>query len=95
MSLEAIAALLGHYAGDLVKLIMLGDCLVEPGQQSVEDFLAPGLALDGGVVALLFECGPELDGGLEERARSCRYRGWSWAEGRWRLRWWLRAGSGR
>ena len=32
MSLEAIAALLGYYAGDLVKLIMLGDCLVEAGQ---------------------------------------------------------------
>src|SRR5204863_1105094 len=45
MSLEAIAALLGHYVGDLVKLIMLGDCLAEAGQQSVEDFLAPGLAL--------------------------------------------------
>ena len=59
----------GHYAGDLVKLIMLGDCLVEAGQQSVEDFLAPGLALGGGVVALLFEGGAELDGGLEERAR--------------------------
>ena len=69
MSLEAIAALLGHYAGDLVKLIMLRDCLVEAGQQSVEDFLAPSLALGGGVVALLFEGGTELDGGLEERAR--------------------------
>jgi site-specific recombinase XerD len=68
MSLEAIAAMPGHYAGDLVKLIMLGDCLVEAGQQSVEDFLAPGLALGGGVVALLFEGGTELDGGLEERA---------------------------
>jgi site-specific recombinase XerD len=31
MSLEAIAAMLGHYAGDLVKLIMLGGCLVEAG----------------------------------------------------------------
>jgi hypothetical protein len=31
MSLEAIAAMFGHYAGDLVKLIMLGDCLVEAG----------------------------------------------------------------
>src|SRR5206468_5367944 len=69
MSLFAIQELLGHYVGDLVKLIMLGDCLAEAGQQSVEDFLAPGLALDGGVVALLFEGGAELDGGLEERAR--------------------------
>ena len=57
MRLEAIAALLGHYAGDLAKLIMLGDCLVEAGQQSVEDFLAPGLALGGGVVALLSRVG--------------------------------------
>jgi hypothetical protein len=32
MSLEAIAALLGHYAGDLVKLILSGGCLVEAGQ---------------------------------------------------------------
>src|SRR6516162_3863405 len=69
MRLEAIAALLGHYAGDFVKLIMLGGCLVEAGQQSVEDFLAPGLAFGGGVVALLFEGGTELDGGLEEGAR--------------------------
>jgi hypothetical protein len=68
MRLEAIAALLGHYAGDLVKLIMLGDCLVEAGQQSVEDFLTPGLALGGSVVALLFEGGAERDGGLEEGA---------------------------
>jgi integrase len=58
----------GHYAGDLVKLIMLGDCLVEAGQESVEDFLPPGLALGGGVVALLLEGGAELDGGLEEGA---------------------------
>ena len=69
MSLQALMAVLGHYAGDLVKLIMLGDCLAEAGQQSVEDFLAPGLALGGGVVALLFEGGTELDGGLEEGAR--------------------------
>src|SRR6266513_6360120 len=68
MSLEAIAAMLGHYAGDLVKLITLGDCLVEAGQESVEDFLPPGLALGGGVVALLLEGGAELDGGLEEGA---------------------------
>ena len=68
-TLKELMARLGHYAGDLVKLIMLGDCLVEAGQQSVEDFLAPGLALGGGVVALLFEGGAELDGGLEERAR--------------------------
>ena len=40
VSLQSLMALLGHYAGDLVKLIMLGDCLVEPGQQSVVDFLA-------------------------------------------------------
>ena len=60
--------ILGHYAGDLVKLIMLGDCLVEAGQESVEDSLPPGLALGGGVVALLLEGGPELDGGLEEGA---------------------------
>ena len=66
---DVLRDLLGHYAGDLVKLIMLGDCLVEAGQQSVEDFLAPGLALGGGVVALFFEGGAELDGGLEERAR--------------------------
>ena len=66
---HVVQKILDHYAGDLVKLIMLGDCLVEAGQQSVEDFLAPGLALGGGVVALLFEGGAELDGGLEERAR--------------------------
>src|SRR5262249_50397533 len=69
MRLEAIAALLGHYAGDFVKLILSGGCLVEAGQQSVEDFRAPGLALGGGVVALLLEGGAGLDGGLEERAR--------------------------
>src|SRR6266568_3691591 len=69
MSLQALMALLGHYAGDLVKLIMLGGCLAEAGQQPVEDFLPPGLALGGGVVALLFEGGAERDGGLEERAR--------------------------
>ena len=31
MSLQALMAVLGHYAGDLVKLIMLGDCLAEAG----------------------------------------------------------------
>jgi integrase/recombinase XerD len=69
MDLLAIQEALAHYAGDFVKLIMLGDCLVEAGQQSVEDFLPPGLALGGGVVALLLEGWAELDGGLEERAR--------------------------
>jgi len=64
------AKILGHYAGDFVKLILLGGCcLTEAGQQSVEDFLAPGLALGGGVVALGLQGGAELDGGLEERAR--------------------------
>ena len=31
MSLQALMALLGHYAGDLVKLILLGGCLAEAG----------------------------------------------------------------
>jgi len=65
---DTLKELLGHYAGDLVKLITLGGCLVEAGQQSVEDFLPPGLALGGGVVALLLDGGTELDGGLEEGA---------------------------
>ena len=69
VEVNVIRGWLGHYAGDFVKLIMLGDCLVEAGQQSVEDFLAPGLALGGSVVALLLEGGAELDGGLEEGAR--------------------------
>ena len=66
--IHVVQRYMGHYAGDLVKLIMLGDCLVEAGQESVEDFLPPGLALVGGVVALLLEGGAELDGGLEEGA---------------------------
>jgi hypothetical protein len=68
MSLDAIAALLGHYAGDLVKLILSERCLVEPRQQAVEDLLPAGLSLGGGVVTLPFEDGAELDGGLEEYA---------------------------
>ena len=38
--LHTIMKVLGHYAGDLVKLILLGGCLAEAGQQSVEDFLS-------------------------------------------------------
>ena len=69
MSLDAIAALLGHYAGDLVKWISLGGCVVEAGQQAVEDLLATELALGVRVVALALQGGAELDGGLEEGAR--------------------------
>ena len=69
MSLDAIAALLGHYAGDLVKWILSGGCVVEAGEQSVEDLFPPDLALGVGVVALSLQGGAELDGGLEEGAR--------------------------
>jgi integrase len=71
MSLEAIAALLGHYAGDPVKTEhqLASGCLgVESGEEPVEDLLATQLSLGGGVIALSFEGGAELDGGLEERA---------------------------
>ncbi|MGH3163923.1 MAG: hypothetical protein ACRDOC_18745, partial [Streptosporangiaceae bacterium] len=62
---HVVQKILDHYVGDLVKSIGLGDCLVETGQQPVEDFLPPDLALGGGVVALFSEGGAELDGGLE------------------------------
>jgi hypothetical protein len=69
VSLQALMAMLGHYAGDLVKWILLGSGVVEAGQQAVEDLLAAQLALGVGVVALALQGGAELDGGLEERAR--------------------------
>ena len=68
MSLQALMALLGHYAGDLVKLIMLGGRLAESGEQPVEDLLPADLPFVRGVVALGLKGGTELDGGLEERA---------------------------
>ncbi|ELB92711.1 phage integrase family protein [Rhodococcus wratislaviensis IFP 2016] len=68
MSLQALMALLGHYVGDLVKVIMSRGGLVESGEQSVEDLLSAELALVRGVVALCLQGGSELDGGLEECA---------------------------
>src|SRR5690349_877686 len=68
VSLQSLMALLGHYAGDLVKWIMLGSALVESGEQSVEDFLAAELSFVDGVVSLGLQGGAELDGGLEEGA---------------------------
>src|SRR5215213_6505466 len=76
MSLHALMALMGHYAGDPVKggtCVRHGDGLgrlfVEAGEQSVEDLLSPDLSLVGGVVPLALQCRAELDRGLEERAR--------------------------
>ena len=69
MSLDAIAALLGHYAGDLVNRDLSGGRVAEAGQQAIEDLLPSDLALGVGVVALSFQGGTELDGGLEEGAR--------------------------
>jgi integrase len=72
VSLQALMALLGHYAGDLVKpavVVGLGRVFVESGEEAVEDLLPADLSLAGSVVALGLQGGPELDGGLEERAR--------------------------
>src|SRR4029077_4639938 len=68
MSLDAIAALLGHYAGDLVKCVLSGGGLIESGEQSVEHFLATELSFLGGGVALCLQCRGEFEGGLEESA---------------------------
>ncbi|BDB42130.1 hypothetical protein IWGMT90018_25760 [Mycobacterium kiyosense] len=68
MSLDAIAALLGHYAGDLVKYVWSGSGLIESGEQPIEHFLAAELSFLGGVVALCLQSRAELDGGLEESA---------------------------
>ncbi len=68
MSLQALMALLGHYAGDRVKWFLSGCCVVEAGEQSVEHFLAAQLSFLGGVVALCLQGGAEFDGGLEEGA---------------------------
>jgi hypothetical protein len=65
---EVVRRILDHYAGDLVKWIVLGSVLVESGEQSVEDLLAAELSFVGGVVALGLQGGAELDGGLEEGA---------------------------
>jgi site-specific recombinase XerD len=72
MRLEAIAALLGHYAGERVKRehqFDSGGFFFEAGEEAVEDLLATHLSFGGGVVALALQGGPELDGRLEERAR--------------------------
>ncbi len=64
--------LLGHYAGEKVKRKHQHDSGSFGGEafeEPVEDLLSADLALVGGVVALALEGGPELDGGLEERAR--------------------------
>jgi integrase len=71
MSLQALMAVLGHYAGDFVKsraMAVSRGLPVEPAEQAVEDFLAANLPLGGCVVALAGQGGAELDGGLEERA---------------------------
>jgi len=68
MSLDAIAALLGHYGGDFVKCVVSGGGLIESSEQSVEHFLAAQLSFGGGVVALRLQGGAEFDGGLEEGA---------------------------
>jgi integrase len=68
MSLQALMALLGHYVGDLVKWMLSGGCVVEAGEQSVEDLFPPDLALGVRVVALSLQGWAELDGGLEEGA---------------------------
>ncbi|EUA42901.1 phage integrase family protein [Mycobacterium xenopi 3993] len=69
MSLQALMALLGHYAGDLVNWVRSGGGIVEAGEQSVEHFLAAELSFLGGVVALCLQSRAEFDGGLEESAR--------------------------
>src|SRR5215213_10537995 len=76
MSLQALMALMGHYAGDPVKggtCVRHGDgsgrLFVEAGEQSVEDLLSPDLSLVGGIVPLALQCRAELDRGLKERAR--------------------------
>jgi Phage integrase family len=66
VSVYTLMNLLGHYAGDLVKWLRLGGCVVESGEQSVEHFLAAELSFVGGVVALCLQGGAEFDGGLEE-----------------------------
>jgi hypothetical protein len=58
----------GQYAGDPVKWVVSGRGLVEADEQSVEDLLAAELSLVGGVIALAFQGGPELDDGLKKRA---------------------------
>jgi hypothetical protein len=68
VSVYTLMKLLGHYAGDLVKCVLLGGGLIESGEQSVEHFLAAELSLLGGVVALCLQCRAEFDGGLEESA---------------------------
>ncbi|HEX9177503.1 MAG TPA: hypothetical protein VF874_15985, partial [Mycobacterium sp.] len=61
---SVIALWLGHYAGDLVKRFLSGGCVVEAGEQSVEDLFPPDLALGVRVVALSLQGGAEVDGGL-------------------------------
>jgi integrase len=68
MSLQALMAVLGHYAGDLVKGVLSGGGLIESGEQSVEHFLTAELSFFGGVVALCLQGRAEFDGGLEESA---------------------------
>ena len=68
VSLQALMALLGHYAGDFVKCVVSGGGLIESSEQSVEHFLAAQLSFGGGVVALRLQGGAEFDGGLEEGA---------------------------
>jgi integrase/recombinase XerD len=69
MSLDAIAALLGHYAGDRVKRFCSGGVGVEAGEQAGEDFLPAELAFRDSVGVLALQGWAELDGGLEEGAR--------------------------
>ena len=68
VSLQALMALLGHYAGDLVNRDLSGGRVAESGEQSVEHFLAAELSFLSGVVALRLQPRAEFDGGLEESA---------------------------
>ena len=67
-NVKVVQRLLGHYAGDFVNRDLSGGRFAEAGQQAIEDLLPADLALGGGVVALSFQGGTELDGGLEEGA---------------------------
>ncbi len=66
VSLQSLMAMLGHYAGDRVKCVLSGGGLIEPGEQSVEHFLAAELSFHGGVIALCLQRRAEFDGDPEK-----------------------------